>query len=189
MVHEDVRQRAKTFVRAYDRDPRDRAAEPRGRLPAARDVRIGHRLRPRRAGRTRRRAGRCGGGHGQDVRKRDIARLVLQKAGGIMGGAELLIGGKVEPEPLAAPAGKARAPEPPRPATSSARRPALLDAISRRARGGASPTPSAARPLRRRLDDAARPRHDGDGLGRARSPSSSSTCFRCSTSPGSAIRG
>ena len=44
-----------------------------------------------------------------DVRKRDIARLVLQKAGGVMGGADLLIGGKVEPEPLVVPAGKARA--------------------------------------------------------------------------------
>ena len=44
-----------------------------------------------------------------DVRKRDIARLVLQKAGGVMEGADLLIGGKLAPEPLVAPAGKARA--------------------------------------------------------------------------------
>jgi monovalent cation:proton antiporter-2 (CPA2) family protein len=45
----------------------------------------------------------------EDVRKRDIARLVLQQAGGLMGGADLLIGGKVEPQPLTEPAGKARA--------------------------------------------------------------------------------
>jgi monovalent cation:proton antiporter-2 (CPA2) family protein len=44
-----------------------------------------------------------------DVRKRDIARLVLQKAGGMMGGADLLIGGKVAPEPLIEPTGRARA--------------------------------------------------------------------------------
>jgi voltage-gated potassium channel Kch len=44
-----------------------------------------------------------------DVRKRDIARLVLQKAGGFMGGADLLIGAKVAPEPLVEPAGRARA--------------------------------------------------------------------------------
>jgi hypothetical protein len=43
------------------------------------------------------------------VRKRDIARLVLQKAGGMMGGADLLIGGKVAPEPLIEPTGRARA--------------------------------------------------------------------------------
>jgi monovalent cation:proton antiporter-2 (CPA2) family protein len=43
-----------------------------------------------------------------DVRKRDIARLVLQKAAGTLGGAELLVGAKVEPEPLTAPTAKAR---------------------------------------------------------------------------------
>jgi hypothetical protein len=43
------------------------------------------------------------------VRKRDIARLVMQKAGGFMGGADLVIGAKVTPEPLVEPAGKARA--------------------------------------------------------------------------------
>jgi voltage-gated potassium channel Kch len=45
----------------------------------------------------------------EDVRKRDIARLVMQKAGGFMGGADLIIGAKVTPEPLVEPAGKARA--------------------------------------------------------------------------------
>jgi glutathione-regulated potassium-efflux system protein KefB len=45
----------------------------------------------------------------EDVRKRDIARLVMQKAGGFMGGADLVIGAKVTPEPLVEPAGKARA--------------------------------------------------------------------------------
>ncbi len=44
-----------------------------------------------------------------DVRKRDIARLVLQKDGGAMGGAELVVGARIAPEPLTAPAGKARA--------------------------------------------------------------------------------
>jgi monovalent cation:proton antiporter-2 (CPA2) family protein len=43
-----------------------------------------------------------------DVRKRDIARLVLQKAAGTMGGADLVVGAKVEPEPLIAPTAKAR---------------------------------------------------------------------------------
>ena len=44
------------------------------------------------------------------MRKRDIARLMLQKAGGTMGGAELLVGRKITPEPLSAPAAKARGP-------------------------------------------------------------------------------
>jgi len=44
-----------------------------------------------------------------DVRKRDIARLVLQKDGGAMGGAELVVGARIAPEPLTAPAGKAKA--------------------------------------------------------------------------------
>jgi voltage-gated potassium channel Kch len=44
-----------------------------------------------------------------DVRKRDIARLVLQKEVGAMGGAELMVGSKITPEPLTTPAGKARA--------------------------------------------------------------------------------
>jgi monovalent cation:proton antiporter-2 (CPA2) family protein len=44
-----------------------------------------------------------------DVRKRDIARMMLQKAGGNMGGAELMVGAKITPEPLLEPAGKARA--------------------------------------------------------------------------------
>lgn len=44
-----------------------------------------------------------------DIRKRDIARLVLQKEVGAMGGAELVVGAKIAPEPLMAPTGKARA--------------------------------------------------------------------------------
>jgi len=44
-----------------------------------------------------------------DVRKRDIARLVLQKDGGAMGGAELVVGAKITPEPLTAPTGRAKA--------------------------------------------------------------------------------
>ncbi|MCB8820359.1 monovalent cation:proton antiporter-2 (CPA2) family protein [Microvirga rosea] len=43
-----------------------------------------------------------------EIRKRDIARLVLQKAGGDMSGAELVVGAKITPEPLLKPAGKAR---------------------------------------------------------------------------------
>ena len=43
-----------------------------------------------------------------DVRKRDIARLMLQKSVGTMGGAELVVGAKVEPEPLVTPTSKAR---------------------------------------------------------------------------------
>jgi monovalent cation:proton antiporter-2 (CPA2) family protein len=44
-----------------------------------------------------------------EVRKRDIARLVLQKAAGTLGGADLLVGTTVAPEPLTAPTVKARA--------------------------------------------------------------------------------
>jgi CPA2 family monovalent cation:H+ antiporter-2/glutathione-regulated potassium-efflux system protein KefB len=44
-----------------------------------------------------------------DIRKRDITRLVLQKEDGAMGGAELVVGAKIAPEPLMGPAGKARA--------------------------------------------------------------------------------
>jgi voltage-gated potassium channel Kch len=44
-----------------------------------------------------------------DVRKRDIARLILQKEVGAMGGAELMVGAKITPEPLTAPTGKAKA--------------------------------------------------------------------------------
>ena len=44
-----------------------------------------------------------------DVRKRDIARLVLQKEVGAMGGAELMVGARITPEPLTVPAGRARA--------------------------------------------------------------------------------
>lgn len=43
-----------------------------------------------------------------DVRKRDTARLILQKAGDTMGGAELVAGAKIAPEPLVTPAAKAR---------------------------------------------------------------------------------
>lgn len=45
----------------------------------------------------------------QDVRKRDIARLFLQKEIGAMGGAELVVGAKIAPEPLTSPTGKAKA--------------------------------------------------------------------------------
>ncbi|WP_243372699.1 monovalent cation:proton antiporter-2 (CPA2) family protein [Microvirga solisilvae] len=45
----------------------------------------------------------------QDVRKRDIARLFLQKEIGTMGGAELVVGAKITPEPLTSPKGKAKA--------------------------------------------------------------------------------
>jgi CPA2 family monovalent cation:H+ antiporter-2/glutathione-regulated potassium-efflux system protein KefB len=38
-----------------------------------------------------------------DVRRRDVARLVMQQAEGIMGGADLLHGARLEPEPLVAP--------------------------------------------------------------------------------------
>jgi monovalent cation:proton antiporter-2 (CPA2) family protein len=44
-----------------------------------------------------------------DVRKRDIARLVLQKEVGTMGGAELVVGAKIAPEPLTVPTSRARA--------------------------------------------------------------------------------
>lgn len=43
-----------------------------------------------------------------EIRKRDIARLVLQKTSGDMGGAELVVGAKITPEPLLKPATKAR---------------------------------------------------------------------------------
>jgi monovalent cation:proton antiporter-2 (CPA2) family protein len=43
-----------------------------------------------------------------DVRKRDIARLMLQRAGGSMDGADLLVGAKIAPEPLVTPASRAR---------------------------------------------------------------------------------
>jgi len=39
----------------------------------------------------------------RDVRRRDIARLVMQKSEGLMGGVDLLHGVTVEPEPLTAP--------------------------------------------------------------------------------------
>ena len=42
------------------------------------------------------------------MRKRDIARLVLQKEVGTMGGAELVVGAKIAPEPLTVPTGQAR---------------------------------------------------------------------------------
>jgi monovalent cation:proton antiporter-2 (CPA2) family protein len=45
----------------------------------------------------------------QDVRKRDIARLFLQKEIGAMGGAELVVGARITPEPLTSPTGKAKA--------------------------------------------------------------------------------
>ena len=39
----------------------------------------------------------------EDVRRRDIARLVLQKAEGLMGGADMLHGARLEPQPLTDP--------------------------------------------------------------------------------------
>jgi len=45
----------------------------------------------------------------QDVRKRDIARLFLQKEIGAMGGAELVVGARITLEPLTSPTGKAKA--------------------------------------------------------------------------------
>jgi voltage-gated potassium channel Kch len=45
----------------------------------------------------------------ENVRKRDIARLVLQKAAGALAGADLLVGATVTPEPLVPPTAKARA--------------------------------------------------------------------------------
>ncbi|WP_414475063.1 monovalent cation:proton antiporter-2 (CPA2) family protein [Microvirga sp. M2] len=48
-------------------------------------------------------------GAAQDVRKRDIARLFLQKEIGASFGAELVVGAKIAPEPLTSPTGKAKA--------------------------------------------------------------------------------
>jgi voltage-gated potassium channel Kch len=45
----------------------------------------------------------------EDVRKRDIARLILQQAGGTLGGADLLRGRGISPEPLVTPKLKSRA--------------------------------------------------------------------------------
>lgn len=39
----------------------------------------------------------------EDVRRRDIARLIMQKAEGIMGGADMLHGSRLEPQPLTDP--------------------------------------------------------------------------------------
>jgi Kef-type K+ transport system membrane component KefB len=39
----------------------------------------------------------------EDVRRRDIARLIMQKAEGIMGGADMLHGSRLEPKPLIDP--------------------------------------------------------------------------------------
>src|SRR3712207_4934511 len=39
----------------------------------------------------------------EDVRRRDIARLIMQKAEGIMGGADMLHGTRLEPKPLTDP--------------------------------------------------------------------------------------
>ncbi|MEZ0167646.1 monovalent cation:proton antiporter-2 (CPA2) family protein [Microvirga sp. TS319] len=48
-------------------------------------------------------------GAAHDVRKRDIARLFLQKEIGASFGAELVVGAKIAPEPLTSPTGKAKA--------------------------------------------------------------------------------
>jgi hypothetical protein len=39
----------------------------------------------------------------EDVRRRDVARLIMQKAEGIMGGADMLHGIRLEPQPLTDP--------------------------------------------------------------------------------------
>ena len=39
----------------------------------------------------------------EDVRRRDIARLIMQKAEGIMGGADMLHGARLTPQPLTDP--------------------------------------------------------------------------------------
>ena len=49
------------------------------------------------------------GAAANDVRKRDTARLVLQKEVGAMGGAELVVGSRIAPEPLTVPTNRARA--------------------------------------------------------------------------------
>jgi len=43
-----------------------------------------------------------------DVRRRDVARLVMQQAEGVMGGADLLHGTGLQPEPLVAPKARSR---------------------------------------------------------------------------------
>jgi monovalent cation:proton antiporter-2 (CPA2) family protein len=43
-----------------------------------------------------------------DVRRRDVARLVMQQAEGLMGGADLLHGTGLQPEPLVAPKARSR---------------------------------------------------------------------------------
>ncbi len=45
----------------------------------------------------------------QDVRKRDVARLIMQKSDGLLGGMDLLHGTKVKPEPLTAPKTRSKA--------------------------------------------------------------------------------
>jgi voltage-gated potassium channel Kch len=45
----------------------------------------------------------------EDVRKRDVARLVMQKAQGLMAGADLLHGARLKPEPLTAPRARPKA--------------------------------------------------------------------------------
>jgi hypothetical protein len=39
----------------------------------------------------------------EDVRRRDVARLVMQKAEGILGGVGMLHGARLEPQPLTDP--------------------------------------------------------------------------------------
>ena len=42
----------------------------------------------------------------EDVRRRDVARLIMQKSEGLMGGVDLLHGVRLQPEPLTAPRAK-----------------------------------------------------------------------------------
>lgn len=44
----------------------------------------------------------------EDVRRRDLARLWIQKSEGLMGGADLVRGSRLSPEPLTAPKAKSR---------------------------------------------------------------------------------
>jgi hypothetical protein len=39
----------------------------------------------------------------EDVRRRDIARLIMQKAEGLLGGADMLHGTRLQPQPLTDP--------------------------------------------------------------------------------------
>ena len=92
-----------------------------------------------------------------DVRKRDTARLILQKGGDTMGGAELVAGAKIAPNRSWHPPPR-RAASMPRRGTFSAK--GRFDG-SRQLRSRAAGRYGAAA-LRRRVDDAPRACHDRD---------------------------